>query len=159
MVEKQKNLSSKSISKDVKQFLNKVASTPMTTKENSQGRLIFALDATASRQPLWDQAAQIQGEMFIETSLIGCLEIQLSFFRGFGEFKASPWLSDSNELLSRMTNVSCLAGETQISKVLNHSINETIQSVKQPANPKQINPNQRKQTIQSAKQLNHTIHQ
>ena len=29
-----------------------------------RSRLIFALDATASRQPTWDTAAQLQAEMF-----------------------------------------------------------------------------------------------
>ena len=82
-------------------------------------------DATASRQPAWDHAAQIQGEMFIETAALGGLEIQLAFFRGFGEFKVSPWLSEAPELLRRMTSVFCMAGETQIQKVLKHTLNET----------------------------------
>ena len=32
------------------------------------GRLIFAMDATASREPTWDRACQIQGEMFDATA-------------------------------------------------------------------------------------------
>ena len=36
-----------------------------------KGRLIFALDATASRQPTWDQACDIQGEMFAATASLG----------------------------------------------------------------------------------------
>ncbi|MEL0106040.1 MAG: VWA domain-containing protein [Rhodospirillales bacterium] len=120
-----KKLPEKKASKDVEAFLKKVAATPVTTRPGGRGRLIFALDATASRQPAWDQAAQIQGEMFVETSSLGGLEIQLAFFRGFGEFKVSPWLSEATELLRRMTSVFCSAGETQIGKVLKHATNES----------------------------------
>ena len=115
----------KSSTGDVDAFLRKVAATPVSSAPGECGRLVFAMDATASRAPAWDHAAQIQGEMFTETSALGGLEIQLIFYRGFGEFKVSPWLSRSDELLRMMTSVFCLAGETQIRKVLQHAINET----------------------------------
>jgi hypothetical protein len=57
------------------------------------GRLIFALDATASRQPTWDTACQLQAEMFRETVAIGGLSVQLVYYRGLGECRASRWLS------------------------------------------------------------------
>lgn len=104
-------------------FLGKVSSTP--TRKGERGRLIFAMDATASRQPMWDRASQIQGEMFTETAALGGLEIQLVFYRGFGEFMASPWLRDEKTFLRLMTSVTCMAGETQLGKVLRHTINET----------------------------------
>lgn len=110
---------------EVDAFLRRLAVTPVAHKTGERGRLIFAMDATASRQPAWDQASQIQGEMFEATTSLGGLEIQLAYFRGFGEFRASPWLVESAELLRRMTGVFCLAGETQIGKVLRHAINET----------------------------------
>jgi hypothetical protein len=91
----------------------------------ARGRLLFGMDATASRQPTWDRAAQIQGEMFVETAAIGGLEIQLCFYRGFDEFKASRWVDRSEDLLKLMTSVHCHAGRTQIRKVLRHAINET----------------------------------
>ena len=125
MAANDRKLPEKKTSKEVAAFLNKVAETPITARPGERGRLIFALDATASRKPVWDHAAQIQGEMFVETSGLGGLEIQLAFFRGFGEFKVSPWLSEAAELLGRMTSVFCLAGETQIRKVLKHATNET----------------------------------
>ena len=115
----------KTSSDDVAAFLAKVARTPAGTASGQRGRLIFAMDATASRAPAWDHAAQIQGEMFTETASLGGLEIQLVFYRGFGEFKVSPWLSRSGDLLRMMTSVFCLAGETQIGKVLHHTVNET----------------------------------
>ncbi len=92
-----------------------------------RGRLMFAMDATASREPTWDQACQLQGEMFRETAALGGLEIQLCYYRGFGEFEATPWLTSSNELLQRMTSVSCRGGQTQIEKVLRQAITQTRQ--------------------------------
>lgn len=115
----------KSSTSEVEAFLKKVVSTPTTTAPGECGRLIFALDATASRQPTWDRAAQIQGEMFSETANLGGLEVQLAFYRGFGEFRVGPWLSESSEMLRMMSSVYCMAGETQIRKVLSHAINDT----------------------------------
>ena len=111
--------------RSVQAFLDKVASTPSVKASGERGRLLFALDATASRQPTWDRAAQIQGEMFQETASLGGLELQLCFYQGFGEFKVSPWMTDSAALTRMMTAVSCLAGQTQIRKVLRHAVNET----------------------------------
>ncbi len=115
----------KSSQKDVEAFLQKIASTPSSRPPGKRGRLIFGMDATASRQPLWDRAAQIQGEMFKETAALGGLDLQLAYYRGFGEFKVSTWVNDADRLLKLMTSVFCLAGETQISKLLNHAIQET----------------------------------
>ncbi|MCZ6496659.1 MAG: hypothetical protein O6924_10845, partial [Alphaproteobacteria bacterium] len=72
----------------VEQFLHKVAAVPRRGGAG-RGRLIFAMDATASREPTWDQACHIQGEMFTATDALGGLEVQLVFYRGFGECKAS----------------------------------------------------------------------
>ena len=89
------------------------------------GRLIFAMDATASRQPAWDHACQIQGDMFLETDKLGGLEVQLCFYRGHGEFNYGPWSSSGSDLLHRMSSVYCLGGLTQIRKVLKHTLKET----------------------------------
>ncbi|MBM3536527.1 MAG: VWA domain-containing protein [Alphaproteobacteria bacterium] len=106
-------------------FLDKVKSTPALRTGGSAGRLMFAMDATASREPTWDRACRLQGEMFTATQGIGPLEIQLVWYRGFGEFDASPWLANSAELVRRMTGVQCHAGETQIAAVLEHAVAET----------------------------------
>lgn len=110
---------------DVDAFLAKLAAAPNVKPADQRGRLIFALDATASRQPTWDHAARIQGEMFLVTAALGGLELQLCFYRGFGEFKVSQWLTRSQDLVRLMTSVNCRAGETQIRKVLSHAANET----------------------------------
>lgn len=110
---------------DVGAFLSKLAAVPVRKTAGQRGRLMFAMDATASRQPTWDRAAHLQGEMFQETASLGGLDVQLAFFRGFGEFKVSQWTADAKEMLRLMTSVSCLAGETQLGKVLGHAANET----------------------------------
>ncbi len=118
-------LPSKSSKKsEVDDFLRKVAVAPSVPGGSERGRLIFAMDATASREPTWDRASHIQGEMFQETAALGGLEIQLVYYRGFGECRASPWITDSRDLLKRMTRVFCLAGHTQIGKVLKQAIKE-----------------------------------
>lgn len=110
---------------DVQAFLTKVAALPQVRAAGAVGRLIFALDATASREPTWDQACQIQGEMFTETAALGGLEIQLAHYGGFGAFAASPWLTRSDALLASMRAVRCLGGQTQIGRVLDHASAET----------------------------------
>jgi len=110
---------------DVAAFLAKVAAMPRVTKVGEKGRLIFALDATASREPTWDRACRIQGEMFAVTAGLGGLEVQMAYYRGFGEFRAGRWAGNGNELIAEMTGVHCLAGQTQIERVLRHAVVET----------------------------------
>jgi hypothetical protein len=110
---------------DVDAFLDKLSRTAAQPRADGRGRLMFGMDATASRQPTWDSAARLQGEMFQVTRALGGLDVQLAFFRGFGEFKVSKWTSDATELTRLMTGVGCLAGETQIGKLLKHAVNET----------------------------------
>jgi len=105
--------------------MKELAARPAAVGSNSKGRLLYAMDATASRQPSWDTAAQIQGEMFSATDALGGLSVQLAFFRGFGEFKVSQWTDNPRDMARLVSSVSCLAGETQILKVLKHGLNET----------------------------------
>jgi hypothetical protein len=83
------------------------------------------MDATASREPTWDRACHIQGEMFSATDGLGGLEVQLVFYRGFGECKASPWVDNPQALVRRMTAVRCLGGQTQIGRVMRHALSES----------------------------------
>jgi len=109
----------------VDEFLRDLAAAPAPARRAGQrGRLIFAMDATASREPTWDRAIHIQSEMFSETEALGGLDVQLAYYRGFGEFRASEWVSDSKALVARMTAVRCLAGKTQIGRVLKNAIVE-----------------------------------
>ena len=106
-------------------FLKKLAAMPAVRPAGPRGRLIFALDATASRQPTWDQACMIQAQMFQAVGQMGGLDVQLVYYRGFHEFEAFPWLDNAAALTQRMTGVFCLGGHTQIARVLKHAIAET----------------------------------
>ena len=88
------------------------------------GRLVFALDATMSRQPTWDRACEIQASMFDAAGQTSGLAVQLVFFRGHGECKASKWVTNPQALSSVMTGIQCRGGTTQISKVLTHTAKE-----------------------------------
>jgi hypothetical protein len=109
---------------EVDAFLAQVKATPPATKAGN-GRLIFAMDATMSRQPTWDAALNTQAQMFLEAGKVGGLDVQLLYFRGFGECRASKWVSDANSLAGLMTTVQCRGGHTQIRKVLKHVRKET----------------------------------
>jgi hypothetical protein len=110
---------------EVAEFLAKMkAMAPAPGSQAERGRLIFAMDATMSRQPTWDRALQIQAEMFAETARIGGLDVQLVYFRGFGECRASKWVSDPTALARLMTATQCRGGNTQIGKVLAHVLKE-----------------------------------
>lgn len=120
-----KKLPTNSTRSEVDAFLRKAASTPVVKSSGQSGRLIFALDATASRRPTWDHACHIQAQMFNETAALGGLTIQLCYYRGYDEFRATDWLNNTIDLQARMAAVQCLGGHTQIHKVLQHAIRET----------------------------------
>ena len=125
MADEKKNVPSKAGSQEVADFLEKLARTPAVRSAEGAGRLIFAMDATASRERTWDSACHIQGEMFKATDGLGGLEVQLVFFRGFGECKSSKWVNSSDALVRSMTAVRCLGGRTQIGKIFKHAMRES----------------------------------
>lgn len=125
MVDKRNKLPIKSTSAEVDAFLAKVAGMPAVDNASVRGRLIFAMDATASREPSWDVACNIQAEMFKDTAALGGLDIQLCYYRGFNEFFASAWLSSSAGLHEQMSGVHCVGGMTQIKRVFEHAIRES----------------------------------
>jgi hypothetical protein len=86
----------------------------------TRGRLIFGLDATASRENMWDLACSLQSKMFEEMAKIGGLEVQLVWYRGNGECLHTSWTSDAYELAARMRKIRCEAGQTNIKRVLAH---------------------------------------
>ena len=59
------------------------------------------------------------------TADLGGLEIQLVYYRGFGEFRHTKWVTDSRSLVRQMTGVFCLGGHTQIARVLDHAVEES----------------------------------
>ncbi len=119
-----KSNTSVAASGEVSAFLRKVATLPPVGKTAGGARLLFALDATASRENTWDQASQLQAEMFIAAQTQGGLQIQLVYFRGFAEFYKTPWCRDSSSLLPLMTGIQCRAGTTQLERVMRHALGE-----------------------------------
>lgn len=118
-----KSSTAQSSEKDVAAFLNAARSVSVAAGSDS-GRLIFALDATMSRQPTWDAACGLQSEMFNAVGRVGSLNVQLVYFRGFGECQASRWVNDTRQLRDLMLRIDCRGGQTQIAKVLKHARDE-----------------------------------
>jgi hypothetical protein len=111
---------------EIDAFLQKVRGLgPAASTSGKRGRLIFALDATMSRQPTWDSACALQADMFRTAAAAGGLDIQLVYFRGTRECRASAWVADSERLARLMTAIDCRGGQTQIGKVLSHARQES----------------------------------
>jgi len=106
---------------EIDAFLQRARTLAPPVAAGQRGRLIFALDATMSRQPTWDTACRLQGEMFREAGAIGGLDVQLVYFRGLSECRASRWVSDGAGLGQLMGRIACVGGHTQILKVLKHA--------------------------------------
>ncbi|HEX2840355.1 VWA domain-containing protein [Hyphomicrobium sp.] len=111
-------------SAEVSDFLAKVKALAPSTG-TSRGRLLFAMDATMSRAPTWDMALALQSEMFQAVKEIGTLEVQLMYFRGAGEARASRWVTNADALAALMRQVACQGGYTQIGKVLTQARRES----------------------------------
>lgn len=109
---------------EIDAFLERARQVVPQTDRSSRGRLIFALDATMSRQPTWDEACRLQADMFKEAACVGALEIQLVYYRGLNECRASKWVSDGVRLAELMGRIDCRGGHTQIKKVLSHARQE-----------------------------------
>jgi hypothetical protein len=114
----------KSARAEIDGFLDRVKSLGPAVERRGRGRLIFALDATMSRQPTWDQATKLQAEMFREAAATGGLDIQLVYYRGFAECRASSWVAEPARLGTLMSRIDCRGGHTQIGKVLSHARRE-----------------------------------
>ena len=109
---------------EIEAFINRARTMAPSVEAGRRGRLIFALDATMSRQPTWDVACQLQADMFREAAAIGGLEIQLVYYRGFNECRATGWIADGTRLAGLMGGIMCRGGQTQIGKVLAHARHE-----------------------------------
>jgi hypothetical protein len=116
-----------SASEDIAAFVAKArAMSPHAA--GARGRLVFALDATMSRQPTWDMACALQADMFREAAASGSLNIRLVYYRGLSECRASGWISDTAQLAKMMSKIDCQGGSTQIGKVLSEARREAVAS-------------------------------
>lgn len=110
---------------EIDAFLARARTLAPPLGREGRGRLLFALDATMSRQPTWDTACRLQAEMFREAAAIGGIDVQLLYFRGFGECRTSAWVSQPEQLSALMQQIDCRGGHTQLRKVLAHARRET----------------------------------
>jgi hypothetical protein len=111
---------------EIDAFIERVHSLGPSSAGDQRGRLIFALDATMSRQPTWDTACTLQADMFREAASAGGLDIQLVYFRGLSECRASGWVAGTGKLAELMSRIDCRGGHTQIGKVLSHARKENV---------------------------------
>ncbi len=117
------NKPSRDTGSDIDAFVKRTRALQATNRVQAQrGRLIFALDATYSRQSTWDLAMQKQVEMYEEVSNL--LDVKLVYYRGFDEWQATGWVSSSRQLAHSMSTITCHAGKTQINKILKHARSE-----------------------------------
>jgi hypothetical protein len=86
------------------------------------GRLLFALDATASRRPTWSVAGNLQADMFRAAG--GGLSVSLAYFRGDGEFRATNWVTSGENLVRPMLKLEVMTGFTQIARTLRHALRQ-----------------------------------
>jgi hypothetical protein len=108
-------------------FIDAARQTPAPAS-SGRGRLIFALDATMSRQPTWDVAQRLQARMFDAAANSGGLEVQLVYYRGLSECRASRFVSEGRGLAELMSRIEVRGGETQIRRVLAHARDEARQA-------------------------------
>jgi hypothetical protein len=105
---------------DVSTFLKRARN--LQRFSGGRARLVFAMDATASRQPTWDLAVELQANMFRSSVDVAPLAVQLAWYRGLGELHFDAWLSDASSLALHMSGVHCAAGRTQIARLLRKAL-------------------------------------
>src|SRR5262249_9933876 len=110
---------------EIDAFVQRARNLAPPLEPGTRGRLIFALDATMSRQPTWDEACRLQADMFQETAAIGGLDVQLAYYRGLSECRATRFVSDARLLGGLMEKIDCRGGHTQIGRILAHARHES----------------------------------
>jgi hypothetical protein len=121
--DKDGSLTRRSGADDIAAFVETAKKVPAPAA-SGRGRLIFALDATMSRQPTWDLAQTLQAKMFEAAAGLGGLDVQLVYFRGMDECRASNFVSGGRGLAQLMSRIDVRGGSTQIRKVLAHARDE-----------------------------------
>ncbi len=120
---KENPLTRRNGAEDIAAFVEAAKKVP-AAGASGRGRLIFALDATMSRQPTWDLAQSLQAKMFEAAGSLGGLDVQLVYFRGFNECRASNFVSGGQGLKDLMSRIEVRGGSTQIGRVLAHALSE-----------------------------------
>lgn len=125
MAEEKKNLPAK---RDHSSFLDKVRSSKAisaTAKQEilakaiavtQRPRLLFAMDATASREASWNVAKEITGAMF--EAVPGELDVALAYHSGGRLREMTPFSSEARAFLDKVQSVHCFAGRTALNEIL-----------------------------------------
>lgn len=112
---------------NVDQFLARVERAKPPASRATH-RIIFALDATASREPTWDLACSLHAELFEVARDAGNISVQLVYYLGIGGFEHTRWSTSPSSLLSEMSAVHCMGGRTQILRIVQHAKSEAARS-------------------------------
>jgi hypothetical protein len=92
------------------------AEPPGETGTPIRPRLVFAVDATASREPAWAAARQVTDALF--KALPGALDVALAVHGGSRVHTFTPFTNDANTLRDRAAGVTCHAGSTRLLPIL-----------------------------------------
>ena len=87
------------------------------------GRLLVALDLTASRAESLKQARVATARMFAAIKAVGKVAVKMLYFRG-DECRATAWHDDADKISGAMLSLSCKTGNTQICRVLKLALAE-----------------------------------
>jgi hypothetical protein len=84
--------------------------------------LVFAVDATASREPAWAAARQVTDALV--KALPGALDVALAVHGGSRVHTFTAFTSDANTLRDRAAGVACQAGVTRLLPILSASLKQ-----------------------------------
>lgn len=98
------------------------AEPPPETGTPLRPRLVFAVDATASREPAWAAARQVTDALV--SALPGALDVALAVHGGARVHTFTAFTNDANRLRDRAAGVACQAGSTRLLPILSASLRQ-----------------------------------
>jgi hypothetical protein len=99
------------------------AEPPADTATSSRPRLVFAVDATASREPAWAAARQVTDALV--KVLPGELDVALAVHGGSRVHTFTGFTNDPATLRDRAAGVTCEAGLTRLLPILSASLKQS----------------------------------
>ena len=96
------------------------AEPPAETGTPGRPRLIFAVDATASREPAWAAARQVTDALV--KALPGALDVALAVHGGSRVHTFTAFTNNANTLRDRAAGVACRGGTTRLLPILAASL-------------------------------------
>jgi hypothetical protein len=96
------------------------AEAPAETGPPARPRLVFAVDATASREPAWAAARQVTDALV--KALPGELDVALAVHGGSRVHTFTAFTGDADTLRDRAAGIACEAGLTRLLPILSASL-------------------------------------